>query len=265
MAEESKIKMTIKEETKELDSICERLVSAVKHEVDKGIEGVDTKELGEVIDMIKDLSEAKEKIIKGCYYKQIMEAMEESEYGEDYDEEGPMDYGRRGYRGQRRDSRGRYMSRRRGYDEMMPMDYKQMEQMRDMDREGMNRMYYSGNSGGSNSSGGSSSGGSSGGNMNSGNMSGGSTGGSSSSRNYGGESGGRDYREGRSGQQRRSYMEAKELHKGNTAEDKQKKMKELEAYMTELGSDITEMISGATTEEKNMLKTKMQTLAQKIV
>ena len=238
MAETSKTERMIKEETKELSAICERLVGAVKHEVDNGIENVDTKELGEVIDMIKDLSEAKEKVIKGCYYKTLMEAMEEAEYGEDYDEDGPMDLGRRGYRGQRRDSRGRYMSSRRGYDEIMPMDYRQMEQMRDMDRDGMSRMYYSGSNGGSNSSGGS---------MNSGNM-----------------SGGRDYREGRSGQTRRSYMEKKELHKSNTAEDKQAKLKELEAYMADLSSDITEMINGATTEEKNMLKTKIQTLAQKI-
>lgn len=238
MAETSKTEMMIKEETKELSAICERLVGAVKYEVDKGIENVDAKELGEVIDMIKDLSEAKEKVIKGCYYKTLIEAMEEAEYGEDYDEDGPMDLGRRGYRGQRRDSRGRYMGGRRGYDEMMPMDHERMEHMRDMDRDGMSRMYYSGSNGGSNSSGGS---------MNSGNM-----------------SGGRDYREGRSGQTRRSYMEKKELHKNNTAEDKQAKLKELEAYMADLSSDITEMINGATTEEKNMLKTKIQTLAQKI-
>lgn len=229
MAETSKTEMMIKEETKELSAICERLVGAVKHEVDNGIENVDAKELGEVIDMIKDLSEAKEKVIKGCYYKTLMEAMEEAEYGEDYNEDGPMDLGRRGYRGQRRDSRGRYMSSRRGYDEMMPMDHERMEHLRDMDRDGMSRMYYSGGS-----------------SMN-GNM-----------------SGGRDYREGRSGQTRRSYMEKKELHKNNTTEDKQAKLKELEAYMADLSSDITEMINGATTEEKNMLKTKIQTLAQKI-
>ena len=73
-----------------------------------------------------------------------------------------------------------------------------------------------------------------------------------------------DAREGRSGMQRRTYMETKEMHKGNSPEDKQKKMKELEAYMHELGGDITEMVEGASPEEKNMLKTKLQTLAQKI-
>lgn len=224
---------------KKMHEMIEMLVGCAKAEFDKqGIEQVDTKEMGEVFDMIKDLAEAQ-------YYRTLTVAMEESEYGEDYDENGPMEE-RRYYRGQRRDSRGRYMSRRRGYEEMMPY-YDDMEHMRDMDY-GMGRMYYT--SGGSGSSSGNASGGSTVG-MNSG----------GSSRNYGGE---RDYREGRSGMKRRGYMETKEMHQGNTAEDKQKKMKELEDYMTELGSDISEMISGASNEEKTMLKTKLQTMAQKI-
>lgn len=64
---------------------------------------------------------------------------------------------------------------------------------------------------------------------------------------------------------KRNYTETKELHKGNTAEDKQVKMKELEKYMSELGTDITEMISDASNEEKTLLKNKLQVLAQKIV
>ena len=74
----------------------------------------------------------------------------------------------------------------------------------------------------------------------------------------------RDYREGRSGQSRRSYMETKEARPGNSTEDKQVKAKELEKYMTELCSDITEMLAGASAEEKTVLKTKMQTLLSKI-
>jgi hypothetical protein len=73
------------------------------------------------------------------------------------------------------------------------------------------------------------------------------------------QDGGRDEREGRSGQSRRSYMESKEM-----GSDKQSKMKELENYTKELAEDVTEMISGASAEEKNLLKTKMQTLIQKI-
>ena len=75
----------------------------------------------------------------------------------------------------------------------------------------------------------------------------------------------RDHREGRSGMSRRNYMETKEMHPGNTPEDKQKKVQDLEKYMNELATDVTEMITGATPEEKTMLKQKMQTLMQKIV
>lgn len=53
---------------------------------------------------------------------------------------------------------------------------------------------------------------------------------------------------------RRSYMETKENHSGNSAEEKQHKMKELEKYMSELGTDITEMISDASNEEKHCLR-----------
>ena len=168
--------------------------------------------------------------------------MEEHDF-EDEDE--IEDEGRRGYRGQPRDSRGRYMSNRgrRGYESrMMPdMDYDEMERNRDFDRLSGKMYYSSGNMGGSSSSG----------------MSIGSMGSQGGSRGY--SDSGRDSREGRSGQMRRGYMEAKE--KGA---DKQQKMKELEDYMKELSSDVTEMIGDASPEEKAMLKNKMQVLIQKI-
>ena len=69
----------------------------------------------------------------------------------------------------------------------------------------------------------------------------------------------RDYREGRSGEYRRSYMESKEMH-----EDKEKQMRELEHYMKELSGDIMEMIEDATPEERIILSQKMTTLADKI-
>ena len=74
----------------------------------------------------------------------------------------------------------------------------------------------------------------------------------------------RDGREGRSGQSRRTYMETKEMHKGNTPQDKQEKMKSLESYMKELSEDLTEMIEDASNEERSMLKAKLATLSQKI-
>ena len=41
-------------------------------------------------------------------------------------------------------------------------------------------------------------------------------------------------------------------------------MKELEKYLREIGSDIAELISDASTEEKNLLKNRMQVIMQKI-
>ena len=252
MAEETKIGIKLEEETKPIKKMCEKLMDAVNYELDKGIENVDAKELGEVVDMIKDLYEAKKEMYEACYFKSIVEAMEEHDFE---DEEDIMDEGRRGYRGQPRSkTSGRFMSRgdgrrsngRRGYENSMMMydeDWEEMERMRDADRP-YGRMGYSGS--GSNM-GGSSSGG----------MSSGSMGSNSGSRGY--SDGGRDSREGRSGQSRRGYMEAKEQGK-----DKQAKMKELEDYMKELSTDVTEMIEGASPEEKSMLKNKMQVLMQKI-
>ena len=222
---------------KRMHEMLEKLTKCAEMEFEKGVENVDTKEMGEVVDIIKDLAEAE-------YYAKITKAMDEAEYGEDYDYMGAYeDDMRKGYRGQPRDSRGRYMSRRgrggrRGYEEpmgfeMTPEMYREYppEYWRDMDKNTMGRMYYTE----------------------------GSTGGSMTTRSQGGMNGGRDSREGRSGTSRRGYMEAKEQGK-----EKGEKMKELEKYMKELSEDVTEMIGDASPEEKNMLKSKMQTLLQKI-
>lgn len=68
-----------------------------------------------------------------------------------------------------------------------------------------------------------------------------------------------DYREGRSPQSRRMYMEAKETH-----HDKNVHLRELEKYAQELTSDIVEMIQDATQEEKQYLEKKISALASKI-
>lgn len=246
--------------------MIEKLSEVAKCELDKGIEKVDTKEMGEVAEIIKELSEAE-------YYAKISKAMDESEYGEDYDYMGAYDeHERRGYRGQPRSkTSGRFMSRRdgrRNYEE--PMYYSMTPEMyhmypseyyRDMDREDMGRMYYSGGPSSSNAS--------SMGEQSSSGMNG-ASGNRGYSDNRQSESGNyssrmqRDDREGRSGEARRGYMETKEMHKGNSADDKQHKMRELENYMKELSTDVTEMISDASSEEKNMLKNKLQVLMQKI-
>lgn len=246
-------------DVKMMHEMIEKLTECAKSEMDKkGIEEIDTEEFGKATDIIKDLAEA-------MYYRTLTEAMKESEYGEDYDEYGAYDDGRRGYRGQPRDSRGRFRSRRgrRGYEEPWDevFDYNELERMRDMDRP-YGRMYYTdGTSGTSGMTSGSTSSNMGGSNMGS---TGGSTGGSRgySDGNYGGQYSSRmqrDSREGRSGQMRRGYMEAKEEGK-----DKAEKMKELENYMKSLAEDVTEMVEGASQEEKTMLKQKMQVLMSKI-
>lgn len=61
----------------------------------------------------------------------------------------------------------------------------------------------------------------------------------------------RDSREGKSGMMRRSYIEAKEMHK-----DKDTTMQELEKYLKGVSEDITDVIGSMTPEERSMLKSK---------
>lgn len=259
---------------KHMHEMIEKLASCANSEFEKGIECVDTEEMGAVTDMLKDLCEAD-------YYSHIVKAMKEAkeeekeeekymlkrfkeEYGEEdgerryYDDYRYMRTGRFAPEG-----RGTYDPRRggrRGYSEpryytMTPDMYREHdpEYYRDMDRhEG--RMYYTESGRSSSYSNGSSNRGMTGGNM-------------GGSRYYSGEgeySVGRDSREGRSGRSRRGYMETKEMRSDNSAESKQHRMKELESYTKELAEDVTEMISDASAEEKSLLKQKLQVLIQKI-
>lgn len=242
---------------KHIHDMVEKLSECAKRELDKGIEQIDAKEMGEVAEIIKELCEAE-------YYAKISKAMDEAEYGEDYDYMGAYDeHERKGYRGQPRDSRGRYMSRRggrRGYEE--PIGYQMTPEMyhmypaeyyRDMDRES-GKMYYSG---GSSNSGGSSSGGVSGGKSG---ISGGSMSSQGGSRGY--SDGGRG-QSSRSENARRGYEEAKMMQDGSP-ESKKKSMESLENYMKELGEEMSELIGKMDSSEKSMLKNKLQTLAQRV-
>ena len=199
--------------------MIEKLAETTKVELDKGIENVDTKEMGEVADIIKDLAEAE-------YYAKISKAMDEAEYGEDYDYMGAYDeHERKGYRGQRRDSRGRYMKRSYTPNTMMHDDeWEDMQRNRDMDRN-LGKMYYTEpmtmNNDHANS-------------------------------------------ESRYDRAKRGYEESKAMHKDNTPESKQHKMKSLEEYTKELAEDITTMVHDMSAEEKNLIRGKLQTLAQKI-
>lgn len=215
--------------------------------------GIDNFE-GQNLDDLKDWTEIAKNI--ACFDKdyRIVEAMDKAEDEDEIMEmiERYEDYPERRYYDNYRyktsgrfapKGRGSYMPRR-GYDEppyyhMMPYemsvsDYKEHspEYWRDMDRK-TGKMYYTEP-------------------VNTENM-------GISDRSHT-----RDMREGKSGMSRRTYMETKEMHKDNTPESKQAKMKDLEKYMSELSGDVTEMIADASPEERNLLKQKLQVLVQKI-
>ena len=201
--------------TEALKMMKEQLMSCVQGQLGD-IKNVDAHELGEAVDMIKDLAEA-------IYYCTITDSMEKSEEA-NKSQGGEM-------------SINYYTTPTPNYTYGMRMypypDY------RDMERTG-GYMYYP--TGGSNG----------------GNMSGGTNGG----RSYYTEMPDvmrRDPREGRSPMRRRMYMEGKEMHN-----DPNSQLRELEAYLQELSSDITEMIKDASPEERATLHQKMTTLASKI-
>ena len=196
----------------QLKSMKHQLTSIVQEQL-SNTQNVDTKELGEAVDMIKDLAEA-------IYYCTITEAMEEND------------------KEKKKQQHIMYYTPYKIYP-----DY-----YRDMD---YNKMYYSDGiygTGGITPSG-----------MGTGSM------GSNSRgyqdrimpREYPIEM--RDYREGRSGMSRRTYMESKENH-----QSKEVQMKELEKYMKELSEDISEMIEDVTPEERQVLHQKIMTLAEKV-
>ena len=186
-----------------LERMKETLMSAVEVQM-CNLEEADTKELGEVIDMIKDLEEA-------IYYCTVTEAMKSP--GAEMEFEMKKNDNQKMY----------YM----GY----PMYYDERPRRED-------GTFYS-----SNSNGPSHSNGNHGSNMTS----------------YSDSMMQRDSREGRSYNSRRSYLEAKEYNR-----DKNIQLKELEKYMQELSQDMTEMISDATSEEKQYLEKKISALATKI-
>lgn len=90
------------------DEMCEMketLIKWAKSEIERGPENVNTEEMGQVIDMIKDLAVAEEKCIKACYYEAILKEM-------GHEEKSDRSYmERKG--GRSRDSMGRFKS---GYD-----------------------------------------------------------------------------------------------------------------------------------------------------
>lgn len=204
----------------------EQLMACVECEIAKGVERVNTCEMGEVIDMVKDLSEA-------LYYCEITKAMEKED--EEDEHEGETKH------------RMRYLPRERA---MYNMPYP-IEMYDPRYRERYNYpMYDNGKEHYTHN----------------GTHSNGVNGVHKYEHpyypmyndGYVHEDMKRDPKEGRSGQRRKMYMEGKGM------KDKTAQMKELETYMQELTADLTEMIQDASPEEKQMLQQKISTLATKI-
>ncbi len=91
----------------------EKLELCVSEQMEKGLDKINAKEMGEVVDMIKDSYEIEKLKAEKRYYDSVVDAMEEGGRETYYDDMGyPV----------RRDSRGRYMSTgnrsgmRRGYE-----------------------------------------------------------------------------------------------------------------------------------------------------
>lgn len=69
----------IKMDACKIADMKKRLMEAACSEISTGLESVDAKELGEVIDMIKDLAQAEADCMKAKYYETVIEAMSEGE------------------------------------------------------------------------------------------------------------------------------------------------------------------------------------------
>lgn len=254
---------------KHMHEMIENLTECTKQALENNEVCVGQYPIGDVVDMIKDLNEAE-------YYAHISKAMDEEkkeeeeqdkymlkrikeEYGEDeektrryYDDWRYMRSGRFAPKG-----RGTYTGRsRRGYEEMfIPEMYEHdPEWARDMDRNTLNRMYYSGG----NPS-----------NANMGNMSGNRSG---STDNYNGADGRRNYdgdgrsdgrrSESRYDRARRGYSESKALHNNKTPDDEKENMRTFETLLGVVDGDIKEFKPDMSQSEKAMAAQKFDAWAK---
>lgn len=219
----------------DLKVMKKNLIHCVQSQINGNLKEVDAKELGEAVDMIKDLEEA-------IYYATITKAMEEGDKEKKNHKEGL------GNPYQQSQNTMFYPVYLRDMDKPYGRMYYDGGGNYNMGDAG-ERMYYGGNSRGSSN---------------------GNSGGSSNgSRNYQERMIPpyyeypmelmRDQREGRSPMSRKNYMESKEK-----SHDSSTHMKELEKYLQELSQDVTEMVQNASPEEKQMLQQKISLLATKI-
>lgn len=69
----------LKKDMEKAKELCKKFESLIETEMAKGTEQIDTHELGEVVDMMKDCAEIVEKKAKAAYYCSVVKAMEDSE------------------------------------------------------------------------------------------------------------------------------------------------------------------------------------------
>ena len=207
---ESQFELKVKDAIKPIDEICEKLVSCTKSQLDKGINEIDSHELGEVLDGIKDMCESKEKIVKALYYTTIGSAMEENvdNYGETWDENGYKKY------------------YNKGNESIMPMLY----EPRDIDLQN-GRMYYTQR-----------------------------TNRSTSGSGVANTSRGTNGRMSRYGYSHDKYMDEKGKYSITDPEDIKKRKDMLSERLDDLYQMAKEEVMDMTPEEKNMWRTKIQSL-----
>lgn len=97
---------------RDISEMKSTLVSYLKSQLDGKLAEVDTEEAGKVADIIKDLADAEKNCYEACYYKTVIDAMEEGKVPE---------YENFGYT-PRRNSRGQFMSSRMGYKPYMDQE-----------------------------------------------------------------------------------------------------------------------------------------------
>ena len=68
----------------------------------------------------------------------------------------------------------------------------------------------------------------------------------------------------RTGRAMRHYEETKEMHKSNSAEDKEHRMKAMTELMDEFKEEMMEKMRNASPEEKTILKKKMMNLSEQM-
>lgn len=209
-----------------IHKMVECLTEKTLSELDKGIENVNVEEMSEAVDMIKDLCEAEYKAVIVKSMKKADE--EEEEYNKELlralKDEYGEEGGRRYYDEYRYKTTGRFAPKGKG-SYVGRRGYEEPPYYHMYPERDMDREY---------------------------------------GRMYYTEPTATHTSESGYDRAKRMYTETKEMHKANTPEDKEHKMKSLDSYTKELASDITGMVADMSAEEKNLLRTKLSTLVSKI-